>query len=323
MIKSGDKKEHPEEKTRLHPRNKHRARYDFRALAAMTPELTPFVKLNQYDDESIDFANPDAVKMLNRAILKLHYDIEYWDIPENYLCPPIPGRADYIHYVSDLLAQSNNGRIPKGERIKCLDIGVGANCIYPLLGNREYGWSFIGSDIDDKAIESAGKIIDGNYILRGKVELRMQTNRKNIFKGIIQPGEWIDAVFCNPPFHESANEARKASLRKLSHLNRKNVTNPVLNFGGRQNELWCYGGEKQFVRDMAYQSEQFGKSCFWFSTLVSKESTLKSVYDALKKVEAAEIVTLPMGQGNKTSRIVAWTFLDKKVQALWIKARWK
>jgi 23S rRNA (adenine1618-N6)-methyltransferase len=42
----------------------------------------------------------------------------------HYLCPPIPGRADYIHLHSRLLAESNNGIIPKGHGIQGLDIGI-------------------------------------------------------------------------------------------------------------------------------------------------------------------------------------------------------
>jgi len=94
------KKEHPKEKSRLHPRNKHRERYDFKLLIESSPELAQFVKMNIYNDESIDFFNPDAVKALNKALLKYFYDIENWDIPEGYLCPPIPGRADYIHHIA-------------------------------------------------------------------------------------------------------------------------------------------------------------------------------------------------------------------------------
>src|SRR5688500_3909142 len=103
------KKEHPKEKIKLHPRNKHRQRYDFTQLISSCPDLAPFVKLNVYNDESIDFFNPEAVKMLNTALLKHFYNIVYWDIPSNYLCPPIPGRADYIHNIADLLGTKNNG----------------------------------------------------------------------------------------------------------------------------------------------------------------------------------------------------------------------
>jgi 23S rRNA (adenine1618-N6)-methyltransferase len=303
------KKEHPKEKTELHPRNKHRERYNFNELINSCPALAQFVVLNKYNDESIDFFNPEAVKMLNRALLKHFYGIDHWNIPAGYLCPPIPGRADYIHYIADLLANSNKGVIPEGNKVKCLDIGVGANCVYPIIGNKEYGWSFIGSDIDPFAIESASRIIDMNPFLKGKVELRLQSNPGNIFLGIIRKDEHFDISICNPPFHSSLAEAQSGTLRKLSNLKQKKVTKLTLNFGGKTNELWCKGGEERFVRDMIHQSKQFAESCLWFTTLISKQSNLNSAYKALKNVEAFDVKTIPMGQGNKISRIVAWTFL--------------
>ena len=98
-----EKRQHEKVKSKLHPRSKHRERYDFEKLISGFPELGPFVQPNKFDDLSIDFANPDAVKALNRALLKFHYGIEHWDVPDGYLCPPIPGRADYIHHIADLL----------------------------------------------------------------------------------------------------------------------------------------------------------------------------------------------------------------------------
>ena len=85
-------------KTELHLRNRHRAPYDFKQLIKSCPDLTKFVAKNSYGNESIDFTNPIAVKTLNKAILKHFYNIT-WDIPQHFLCPPIPGRADYIHYI--------------------------------------------------------------------------------------------------------------------------------------------------------------------------------------------------------------------------------
>lgn len=325
-----DKKEHPKEKAGLHPRNKHRERYDFKQLISSCPELGRFVKLNDYQDESIDFFNPEAVKTLNKALLKHYYDIDYWDIPKNYLCPPIPGRADYIHHIADLLGQQhpagpgNNAgnKIPRGNKVKCLDIGVGANCVYPIIGNKEYGWSFIGSDIDPVAIKSADKIIQLNPGLQGQVECRWQSNPKNIFSGIIQKDEHIDITICNPPFHASSAEAQAGAVRKLRNLKQKNIAKPILNFGGQNNELWCQGGEERFVSDIIFQSKEFAGSCFWFSTLVSKQANLKRAYQALKITQAVEIKTIPMSQGNKTSRIVAWTFLTPAQKIKWIKTRW-
>ncbi|NTW31137.1 MAG: 23S rRNA (adenine(1618)-N(6))-methyltransferase RlmF [Bacteroidetes bacterium] len=316
------KREHPKEKSKLHPRNKHRERYDFKQLIDICPELAKFVKLNIYNDESIDFFNPEAVKMLNKALLTRYYNITNWDIPQNYLCPPIPGRADYIHHIADLLGESNNGKIPRGNKIKCLDIGVGANCVYPIIGNKEYSWSFIGSDSDPVSVKSANKIIELNPFLKEQIEIRIQNNPKDIFSGIIKKNELIDLSVCNPPFHASLAEAQSATTRKLNNLNHKKINRPVLNFGGQNSELWCEGGEKRFVQIMINQSKQFSASCFWFSTSISKQSNLKNVYELLKKVEAVEIKTIPMGQGNKISRIVAWTYLSKEKQKEWINTRW-
>jgi len=317
------KKEHPKEKSKLHPRNKHRERYDFKQLIESCADLAPFVKLNLYNDESIDFANPEAVKMLNKALLKHYYNIENWNIPANYLCPPIPGRADYIHYMADLVCGSNYGNMPAGEKIKCLDVGVGANCVYPIIGMKEYGWSFVGSDIDTIAIESANKIIESNSFLKDKIEIRLQNNPKDIFYGIIQKEELFDLTICNPPFNKSAEESKQGTLRKLNNLNVSEITKPILNFGGKSNELWCKGGELKFVKNMVYQSKQFATSCFWFSTIISKQSHLSSVYEVLKKMEATEVKTISMGQGNKSSRIVAWTFFMPEQKKQWVNTRWK
>ena len=316
------KREHPKEKTRLHPRNRHRERYDFKMLVESCPELAPFVKLNIYGDESVDFFDPQAVKMLNKALLKHDYGVDAWDIPPDYLCPPIPGRADYIHYMADLLSTRNYGKIPKGDQIRCLDIGVGANCVYPLIGNREYGWSFTGSDIDPAALESAGRIIAMNPALKDKVELRLQVQPNDIYFGIIKKEEFFDLAVCNPPFHGSFAEAIRSTTLKLSNLTHEKVTGPVQNFGGQTTELWCKGGEDRFVRDMIRQSKFFAASCFWFSTSVAKQSHMKGFYEALYKEDAVEVKTIPMGQGNKSGRVLAWTFLSPEEQKQWREERW-
>lgn len=293
----------PDLKTELHPYNIHRDRYNFKELIASCPELAPFVKLNDYQDESIDFFNPEAVKMLNKALLVHFYDIEYWDIPDNYLCPPIPGRADYIHYLAEFLNK---------ETITCLDVGVGANCVYPIIGSVEYNWKFVGSDIDIIAVDSANKIVAKNSNLKGNIEIRLQENSNNIFKGIIQPNERFDVTICNPPFHASLEEAQSGTVRKLENLTNKKVSNPTLNFGGQHHELWYEGGEEQFVKNMIAESKLFENSCCWFSTLISKKELLPTVYDALQVVGVKAVNTIKMSQGNKISRFVIWSFLTKE-----------
>lgn len=304
------------EKETLHPRNRHRIRYDFKQLINSCPELKKFVFVNKYNNETIDFANPDGVKTLNKALLKQFYGISNWDIPANYLCPPIPGRADYIHYIADLLSSCNNGVIPKGKTIRCLDIGVGANCVYPIIGNYEYGWSFVGSDIDGVAIESAKKIVESNESLKN-IELRKQNSSSAIFNGIIKSDEFFDITICNPPFHSSLAEAQEGTMRKVKNLSSGKIKKTVLNFGGQHAELWCDGGEKKFVSNMIMESAQIPKSCFWFSSLISKSANLNSIYYELEKVKAIEVKTIEMKQGSKISRIVAWTFLNPVQKKSW------
>lgn len=317
------KKEHAKIKSKIHPRNKHRQRYNFSELVQSYPDLKTYVTPNKFGDDSIDFSNPEAVKALNTSLLFHFYNMTYWNIPENYLCPPIPGRADYIHNIADLLQGSNYGKIPTGEKITCLDIGTGANCIYPIIGINEYDWNFIGTDIDETAIQNATEIKDQNITLKNKIDLRFQNNSKDFFYGIIKKDELFDVSICNPPFHSSAKEAHEKALQKINNLNKTNSKKATLNFGGQSNELWCEGGEERFVKEMIRESKKFANSCFWFTSLISKQSNLKMAYKTLEKFSATEVKTIPMGQGNKTSRIIAWTFLNKEEQTSWKNNRWK
>lgn len=305
------------EKTTLHPRNPHRLRYDFKKLILGFPELKSFVFINEHDIETIDFANPEAVKALNKALLISDYDIQNWDIPKGYLCPPIPGRADYIHYIADLLADSNHGIIPKGENIVGLDIGIGANCIYPIIGNYNYQWSFVGTDIDENGLQNSKKIIRDNPKLMEAISLQLQVEPRYIFKNIILPEDQFAFTICNPPFHASQEEATQSSLRKVNHLNNTKSNKPILNFGGQNAELWCSGGEIGFITQMIYESVKYPLQVFWFTTLVSKKDNLKSIYKTLNKVGAVDIKTIEMAQGQKISRFVAWTFLSEKQQKEW------
>lgn len=308
----------------LHPRNRHQGRYDFAQLVQACPELTSFVAANAYGNESIDFANPAAVKMLNRALLQLHYGISGWDIPPDFLCPPIPGRADYLHYLADLLAGSNNGAIPRGAAVRVLDIGVGANCVYPLIGHSEYGWSFVGADINRAALASAQAILDTNSALRVAIELRLQPSPSAIFKGMVKPDEQFDLTLCNPPFHTSLAEATAGTERKWQNLGKSSTGKkaPTLNFGGKGAELWCVGGEEAFISRMVAESALIPNRCFWFSTLVSKSASLPAVYRALKQAGVQASQTIEMAQGQKKSRLVAWTFLDTNQQQAW-RQRWQ
>jgi 23S rRNA (adenine1618-N6)-methyltransferase len=243
--------------------------------------------------------------MLNRALLKAFYGISHWEIPAGYLSPPIPSRADYVHRVAELL-RSKGGAYPTGAAVRVLDVGVGANCIYPIIGHAEYGWSFVGSDVDPVAIESAEKIVNSNSSLTGAIELRLQTSPEKILTGIVRPDEKFDAVMCNPPFHASLEEAEVGSRRKWKNLGHGDTAKK--NFGGQGRELWFPGGEAAFVRRMVEESAALRTNVRWFTALISKEESLGPIESAMKKAAVTDRRTMAMEQGQKKSRIVAWTF---------------
>ena len=319
LVKSKAKKSAPElpKGKGLHARNLHRDGYDFEQLILASPSLEKYVRANPYGNQSIDFGDANAVKSLNLALLRRHYHIKYWDIPEGYLCPPIPGRADYIHYLADLLkvVKSTDGKL---KPIRVLDIGTGANGIYPIIGIQAYGWQFVASDIDPTSLENVTEIIRKNKELRDQLELRLQSNPIQIFQGVIREGEYFDVTMCNPPFHSSLAEAQAGSQRKLKNLGKnrsqkghtvaKDSKGSSLNFGGQKAELWCEGGEQRFILDMIRESQSFSNQCTWFTTLVSKKETLAGCYAALKQAHAKTVKTIEMVQGNKITRVLAWRF---------------
>jgi len=314
----------------LHPRNPHQGRYDLNALVEVCPELKSHLKLNPKGEQTVDFANENAVRLLNQALLAHHYQVVYWNIPEGYLCPPIPGRADYIHHAADLLQGKKNNA-------KVLDIGTGANCIYPIIGSRSYGWKFVGTDIDPVSVATAKLIVDSNPTLKNKIKLVQQKVKQSIFTGVIGPHDLFDLTLCNPPFHASLAEANAGTERKQKNLSKhqekqkaKNkdqalqlnqVKGKGRNFGGQKSELWCEGGEIAFLKRMISESKNFSGQVLWFTSLVSKSDNIKPLKKLLSQIGAKQVKVINMSQGQKVSRLIAWSFLANEQLDEWNKQR--
>ncbi len=274
--------------------------YNFEKLQQVNSELKDFIFKNEYDTLTIDFSNPNAIIALNKALLIGHYNLIDWQLPKGYLCPPIPSRVDYIHHIADLL-NSNS------KKIKGIDIGVGANAIYSILGAQVYNWNMIGSDIHLKSVQAAKKNISLTPALHKKVKIIHQTNNANIFEGIINENDFFNFTMCNPPFHNSEEAAMKGTLRKLENLYKEKLE---LNFGGQSNELWCNGGESLFIKRMIKQSVLFQKQVGYFTSLVSKKENLPKIEKQLSKLKTSFKI-IPMQHGNKKTRIIVWSFINK------------
>jgi len=61
---------------------------------------------------------------------------------------------------------------------------------------------------------------------------------------------------------------------------------------------------------MIKESKQFGGQCRWFTSLISKSEHVKPAIKLLHKLEATDIKEIEMKQGNKITRILAWTFFS-------------
>ena len=285
-------------KKNFHPNNIHNNGYNFKELLKSNPALKAFVFENQYGNVTVDFSDPKAVKEINRSLLMAYYKVKLWEFPDSNLCPPIPGRVDYIHHLNDLLKESGIS-----ENISVLDIGTGATCIYPLLGNAVYGWNFVGVDIDLDSLDAAQDIIDDNE-LDPQILLRQQFDEQHILTDVIEKEDAFTIAMCNPPFYKSAAEAQGANRRKTRNLG----TNAVRNFAGNNNELWYVGGEKAFLHNYLYQSSLYKEQCIWFTSLVSKKENIESLEKSAKKLGVAVFKVIPMQQGNKVTRILAWRY---------------
>ena len=305
-----------ERKKGLHPRNIHSKQYDFDALIKHHPTLSSFVKKNKYDALGIDFSDANAVLCLNQALLAHNYNVKNWSVPKGHLCPPVPSRANYIHYIADLLGENFDGKPPVGTKVKGLDIGTGTSCIYPILGNSIYGWRFVASDINSDSINHAKEILNSNPTLKKNIKTRFQKSPNHIFKGLLKSDEKFDFTMCNPPFYSSLEEANRATDRKIKNLNINKLKKghaPInkdrpSNFGGVKAELWCPGGDTAIIKKMIEESTAVKDQCHWFTTLVSNKAHLIEFYQLLEGLKPAKVKTIEMHQGQKISHLLAWKF---------------
>ncbi|MQL76390.1 hypothetical protein Taro_008790, partial [Colocasia esculenta] len=282
------KKRRRQEAPATHPRNRYAEKPpDFGLLASLYPSFQPFVFLSRAGRPTLDWTDFNATRELTRVLLHHDHGVQWW-IPDGQLCPTVPNRSNYIHWIGDLLASNVIPRRDCGsdKTVRGFDIGTGTNCIYPLLGASLYGWSFVGSDVTDVALEWAGKNVENNPHLSHLIEIRNanaesfsdevracseesvnvgdtrpeavagETAGLNsmehcyhgppILVGTVRDGEEFDFCMCNPPFFESIEEAG---------------LNPKTSCGGTHQEMVCPGGERAFVSHIIDDSVVL-KTCF-------------------------------------------------------------
>jgi len=167
---------HPERDSSLlhHPLNPYRDNPpDYKALAQQCPDgLGKF--LSHDGSGVINFTDARAVAELNKALLQVDMGL-FVEFHEKRLCPPVPNRLNYLCWLAELLQlrgvdekQESTGA---ARAAHVLDIGVGASCIYPLLGAHMYGWTVSGVEIDEESLACARRNVAANPSVSPRIRL--------------------------------------------------------------------------------------------------------------------------------------------------------
>ncbi|KAG2448442.1 hypothetical protein HYH02_006334 [Chlamydomonas schloesseri] len=162
---------------RMHPANHYyRAEPDFGALAERYEELRPYVTVDANGRAHLETTSWAATRALTACLLRADFGLSWW-LPEGQLVPPVTNRANYLHWINDLLdlsapQEEYGGTAGELLPLRGLDIGCGANFIYCLLGAALYGWHMTGVDVTATAVRCCGKLIADNPQLASLLEVR-------------------------------------------------------------------------------------------------------------------------------------------------------
>ncbi|KAL6782426.1 hypothetical protein ACKKBG_A06750 [Auxenochlorella protothecoides x Auxenochlorella symbiontica] len=320
---------------RINPRSRYaQEEPDFGDLAQAYPYLRPFLVPRGTGRPSLNFRDPRACVALTRALLARDHGLR-WDLPPGHLAPPVTGRANYVHWVQDLLALS----APEGGEVCGLDVGTGANLIYPLLGAALAGWRFVGVDVSRAALRAARRLLDANTGVARRVTLRrvpMQPEQRAFFhgmeaapegpreegdggggeRGAASGGAWEEVSARDAAGGGILSAALRAGeafafcmcnppfFESLDEAGR----NPATAFGGTPLEMVYPGGEAAFVLSMLADSCTLRSHIHWFTTMVGKKSTLRALRGALARAGARVVRTTEFAQGRTSRWGVAWSW---------------
>ncbi len=293
----------------MHARNRFRDGYDFQQLVAASPLLAPFVKLNAYGDVSIDYAVLAAVAALNRALFTSAYGADELGCAARLFVSPVPGRSDYLHHLADPLAGRDPSAIPRGPSVATRHRCRRQLRLSPSLAQAATAGAS-SARTSSVACEWARKLAKANTAVADLIECRLQPSPTDCFNGVVVPGERFTASMCNPrrstyrprtrpPQPDAAAESRWPPASGGAHVKLWWV-------GGR---TLCDGGELGFRAADDHQSSAVPDRCRWFTTLVSKSGIPASSLRGAATRKLADVKTIGMGQGQKQSRILAWTFI--------------
>ncbi|KAK4401412.1 RNA N6-adenosine-methyltransferase mettl16 [Sesamum angolense] len=340
------KRKNGAERRGIHPRNRYSHNPpDFGLLASLYPSFEPYVFYSHDGRPKIDWTDFNATRELTRVLLLHDHGLDWW-IPDGQLCPTVPNRSNYIHWIEDLLASDIiPANIADGDVKKGFDIGTGANCIYPLLGASILGWKFVGSDITDVAIEWANRNVKSNPHISGLIEIRRVGTEDKMYNA----EELQNTPKCSSECSSDSSNAKDqiygpsvSSLLESQSGTSKSYNGPAIllgvvkdgeNFdfcmcnppffetmqeaglnpktscGGTPEEMVCSGGEHAFIARIIEDSVKLKDTFRWYTSMVGRKLNLNILASQLWKVGATVVKTTEFVQGRTSRWGLAWSFL--------------
>ncbi|XP_014509863.1 U6 small nuclear RNA (adenine-(43)-N(6))-methyltransferase-like isoform X1 [Vigna radiata var. radiata] len=312
---------------------------DFAHLAILYPSFQSFVQPSPpHMRLTIDWTDFNATRELTRILLHHRHTLTWW-IPDGQLCPTVPNRSNYIHWLEHLLSSNIiPGTISSDSKVRGFDIGTGASCIYPLLGASLHGWSFVGSDVTDVAIEWAEKNVSSNPHISNLIEIRrVQDNNAPPCVEVEDLVNSDQIALCKKTdmevaplpldLHACENKSYRGPPILVGVVRddekfdfcmcnppffeslEEAGLNPKTACGGTSREMVCPGGERAFITRIIEDSTQLKQHFRWFTSMVGKKSNLKYLVSKLWGVGVSIVKTTEFVQGRTYRWGLAWSFL--------------
>ncbi len=281
---------------------------------------------------------------LTRALLQALFRLKLPYLDEAHLCPPVPNRFFYLHWIHTKLLPVSWAAGNDITRSRGLDIGAGASCIYSMLAARFFRSTMITSEIDPKSVCLARANVQANHLSSmitilqvppsfSQQQLQQQTNIRSIGGPLQRSIEgWfhhrqensvpnngtstdltLDFVMTNPPFYDPSS-MEISTARVGDGRARTNMTVSEGNYPG---------GEIGFVIEMIEDSLRMSSnqnSCSfhasWYSSMLGKKTSLVKLQKLLLHLLGpAHIETTEYGPGHYTRWFLAWSLRQPPIDA--------
>jgi 23S rRNA A1618 N6-methylase RlmF len=255
---------------------------------------------------------------LTRALLKTYLDIQLPYLETNHLCPPVPNRFFYLHWIHSQLLQRKSQL--------GMDIGAGATAIYSLLAAKFFECLMFTTEIDPVAADMAHQNIKANQLENrihvttvapshsqdaqqppgGPLERALAGLEQYMVHHQGQIPTTIDFVMTNPPFYDPKSVE---------------LTNPRAGDGRARTAMTVSegsypGGEVGFVTEIFADSLRRRRSAKWFSSMLGKKTSLLHLQKMLTHVLGpAHIRVTEYEPGQYTRWFLAWTMEQPEATA--------